>query len=117
MLHELGHRIQKQTPALDKYFVSLYKKRTEKEALKPLRELTGCNYGKNEVARKDNFIDAYWGKDYNPKGEPKPNEMLTMSMQTMLGAGRDDAENLKRLHDEDRETLEFVLALLTRWKP
>lgn len=58
-LHELAHRFER-TQDLVKYEKTFYERRTKGEPLKWL----GAGYKKEEKARKDDFIDAYMGKDY-----------------------------------------------------
>ena len=58
--HELGHRFEYTIPGIRKQESQFYKKRTDGEESKWL----GSGYGKREVTKKDDFIDAYMGKDY-----------------------------------------------------
>ena len=44
---------------------AFYNRRTAGERTERLKDVTGINYRPNEVTRKDNFINAYMGKDYN----------------------------------------------------
>ena len=59
-IHELGHRFER-TQGLLQHEQKFYDERTKGEPLKWL----GGNYRKNELTRKDDFVEAYMGKDYH----------------------------------------------------
>ncbi len=58
-IHELGHRFER-TQSLNKYEAEFYNRRTAGEQL----QWMGSGYGRDEKTRKDNFVNAYMGKDY-----------------------------------------------------
>lgn len=58
-IHELGHRFER-TQSLLQYETEFYNRRTAGEQLQWL----GGNYRRDEKARKDDFVNAYMGKDY-----------------------------------------------------
>lgn len=60
-IHELGHRFEMTVPYMRLDEKVFYKRRTAGEEL----EWLGGAYGKDEVTRKDNFLDPYMGKDYD----------------------------------------------------
>ncbi|HHV35561.1 MAG TPA: hypothetical protein GXX59_08285 [Syntrophomonadaceae bacterium] len=59
-IHELGHRFEKTVPGLLEAEKKFYRKRTAGENL----EWLGPGYRKDELTRKDKFINKYMGKDY-----------------------------------------------------
>lgn len=63
-IHELGHRMEDAVPGIKQAEKDFYDRRTKGEKLKWL----GRPYGKNEKARKDDFINPYMGKDYGGDG-------------------------------------------------
>lgn len=63
-IHELGHRMEDAVPGIKQSEKDFYDRRTKGEELKWL----GRPYGKNEKARKDDFINPYMGKDYGGDG-------------------------------------------------
>lgn len=62
-IHELGHRFEKTVKGILDVEQSFYSRRTDGEPLQWL----GASHAKTEKTRKDDFIDAYMGKDYNGK--------------------------------------------------
>ena len=62
--HELGHRFEYSVPEIKAAEKAFYDRRTKGEQLEALRTVTGINYNWSEKTRKDQFIDAYMGKDY-----------------------------------------------------
>lgn len=76
--HEMGHRYETVIPGIKEAEKDFYDRRTAGEKLESLRSLTGNpNYRSDERARKDNFIDAYMGKDYGDKSY----ELVSMGFQ------------------------------------
>ncbi len=59
-IHELGHRFERTVPGLLEAERKFYNKRTAGENL----EWLGPGYRKDELTRKDKFINKYMGKDY-----------------------------------------------------
>jgi hypothetical protein len=66
------------------------------------------------MTREDNYIDPYWGKDYD--GEPL--EVLTMGFQTVLSGYKTQRSGVEfnDLYNRDREMFDFVVGLLFRWR-
>ena len=60
-VHELGHRFEYTVDGIREAEKEFYEKRTDGE--QPV--WLGKGYGRDEVTRKDDFIDPYMGKDYN----------------------------------------------------
>lgn len=59
-IHELGHRFEYVNPIIRNLEKVFYDRRTAGEVSKWL----GSGFAKNEVTKKDNFINPYIGKDY-----------------------------------------------------
>jgi hypothetical protein len=110
-VHEYGHRLQFTVPGLDDWFEALHKRRTDSDALRSLRKLTGHNYRADEVARPDKYLSPYFGKEY---GEGKALEVLTMTFQYLLGGNPRQFEDLL---NGDRELANLAMGLLWYWKP
>ena len=113
MIHEFGHRLQSSIPKLDEYFTALWVKRTKGDKVEKLKDVTGRAYGNDEITKKDEFPDPYFGKIYRENGQDKPKEMLTMIFQALLG---DDPEMYEKVY-KDKELFNLGLALLARYKP
>jgi len=73
VIHELGHYVEDSSGMVHREVMEFYHKRTKGYSL----EWLGPGYGKDELTRKDKFIDAYMGKDY--KGQAS--EILSMGLQ------------------------------------
>lgn len=58
--HELGHRFEYVVPGIREQETAFYARRTDGEQL----EWLGSGYRRNEKTRRDQFLDAYMGKDY-----------------------------------------------------
>lgn len=64
-IHELGHRMERAVPGIRQAEQAFYNRRTSGEKTEKLRDVTGNKaYSTSEITRKDNFLDAYMGKDY-----------------------------------------------------
>jgi hypothetical protein len=59
-LHEMTHRMEDTLPRLPEVERQFYARRTKGEQLKRL----GPGHVKNELGRKDDFVNVYMGKDY-----------------------------------------------------
>ncbi|MBA7608783.1 hypothetical protein ES703_15965 [subsurface metagenome] len=73
VIHELGHYVEDSSGMVHREVMGFYHKRTKGYSL----EWLGPGYGKDELTRKDKFIDAYMGKDY--KGQAS--EILSMGLE------------------------------------
>lgn len=79
-IHELIHRMEYTHSGLLQAEKVFYKRRTENEKLTKLSDIyPDLAYKDFEVTKKDKFIDAYMGKDYNGKAY----ELLTMGLETL----------------------------------
>lgn len=121
-IHEFAHRLQATMPELDEYFKQLWISRTKGEKTRPLAVIQKergewAYYDLKEVGRKDNFTDVYFGRNYGTDDNPKPLELLTMTMQVILGNNIDKTVSLKNMLAKDPEMIYLAIALLTRFKP
>lgn len=73
VIHELGHYVEDSSGMVHREVMVFYHKRTKGYPL----EWLGPGYRKDELTRKDKFIDAYMGKDY--KGQAS--EILSMGLE------------------------------------
>jgi len=73
VIHEFGHFIEDSSGKVHRTIMEFYTKRTKGCPL----EWLGSGFGRDELTRKDKFIDAYMGKDY--KGQAT--EILSMGLQ------------------------------------
>lgn len=103
-IHELTHRMEYTHSGLLQAEKIFYKRRTENEKLTKLSDIyPNLAYKDFEVTKKDKFIDAYMGKDYNGRAY----ELLTMGLETLYS----DPEKIWK--DSDMTTwLYGVLILL-----
>ncbi|MEQ8346164.1 MAG: phage minor head protein [Sneathiellaceae bacterium] len=117
MVHEFTHRLQAAMPELDRYFQDLHKRRTVGEELLRLSQLTGFAYGPRERARRDKYVNPYFGKEYWDLGPGQPEgalEVMTMSYDRLLG---DNDEKWFEFLRHDRQLVELAIGLLFRWRP
>jgi hypothetical protein len=119
-IHEYAHRLQAAMPELQELFAELHTRRTTKngkqEALQKLQTLKpGRGYEAHEESRPDNYIDAYWGREYNGK----PLEVMTKGMETVLTGYETEktGKAFEALYNKDREMFDFVTGVLFHWKP
>lgn len=121
-IHEYGHRLQAALPALDRIFQDLHTRRTAGQPLEQLGHLLGGGgYRRGEVTRKDQYTDAYQGKEYAGRGAL---EVLTMAYENLLGlAGGTSASHgtaerrFREFYTKDRELFDLVVGLLFNFKP
>ncbi|MDE6779890.1 MAG: hypothetical protein K2J40_00310, partial [Ruminococcus sp.] len=79
-IHELVHRMEYTHYGLLQAEKTFYKRRTQNENLTKLQDIyPKVKYESWEVTRKDKFIHAYMGKDYNGRAY----ELLTMGLETL----------------------------------
>lgn len=117
-IHEYGHRLQRAMPELDEYFKQFWLDRTEGEATVAINSLAGYKYYPNgEYCRKDNFADAYIGKNYGTDDNPDPKEVLTMAFEALLGhqGSKHEVMLTENIAKNDHEMLYLALGLLTRF--
>ena len=72
-IHELAHRFEYTVPGILESERTFYEKRTKGEKL----EWLGKGYRKDEMTRKDKFINKYMGKDYGGRSY----ELFSMGVQ------------------------------------
>ncbi len=119
-LHEYTHRLQHALPELDNFFQDLHRRRTKNDPLRRLRDLTGHkDYGDDEVAQEDHYVNPYQGRVYNYagmayKGKHGALEVMTMAFEDVLGG---NASRLVRLVEHDREMFDLVMGLLYHYVP
>jgi hypothetical protein len=97
VIHEFGHFIEDQSPGVHKSIMGFYSKRTKGCPLTWLGE----PYGRDELTRKDKFIDAYMGKDY--KGQAS--EILSMGLEYFF-------KDPYKLATKDPEYFNFIYKLV-----
>lgn len=96
-IHELGHRFEDAVKGIKPEESEFYNRRTTGEKL----EWLGRGYDKDELTRKDNFLDPYMGKDYHGYAY----ELVSMGFQYAYT----DPERLAK--DEDMESWIYGLLL------
>ncbi|WP_373712170.1 minor capsid protein [Jeotgalibaca porci] len=97
--HELAHLAENLLPHIKEKEHEFYASRTEGE----LTQWMGEGYDKHEVARKDNFIDLYMGKDYGNTKESSY-ELLSMGIESVFSGSYDLTE--------DPDYMSFVYGML-----
>lgn len=108
VFHEMGHAIETLNPLANAMVAAWVKKRTENKPVQSLRELTGIKaFRSDEVAIKDDFIDAYVGKVYPPRRGILDNEALAMGLERLS-----DPATAGMLALKDPDHLAVVLAAL-----
>lgn len=73
VIHEMGHYLEDSSSEVFEGVQEFYRKRTKGCPLVWM----GPGYGRDELTRKDNFIDAYMGKDYGGRAS----EILSMGLE------------------------------------
>ena len=84
-VHEYAHWLETHDPAIHQKLLAFYGRRTAGEQAQPLSLLTGNPaYNAWEVARKDQFLEPYMGKEYfDPSGSQYATELLSMGMEML----------------------------------
>lgn len=112
IIHEFSHRMQSIYPKIDAPFQEMHQKRTVSDALVRLADLKpDAGYGYDEVTRKDNYIDPYFGKVYKREGvdQELALEVLPMTLQDILGDGD---YTLARILRQDRPLVDLAIGVL-----
>ena len=99
-LHELGHALEKHFRSID-IEREFYARRTSGSPLERLKDVTGIKYGPDEVTRKDDFADAYMGKDYKGRAF----EVFSMALEGVYFNERD-------MWHKDPESIKFMIGIL-----
>lgn len=76
IVHELGHWLEDHNADVHRKVVAFYEKRTQGYSL----EWMGPGYDRDELARKDKFINLYMGKEYVAGGDRYATEILSMGL-------------------------------------
>lgn len=97
--HEMGHFFEEIYPEIRKLEYQFYNRRTAGEDLRWL----GAGYSRSEVARYDNFVEPYMGKDYG-NTENSGFEIFSMGMEAIFA----NSYNLSR----DTEYQDLILGIL-----
>lgn len=96
-IHELGHALEFNDAEVHQKAVEFLERRTKGEAALWL----GDNYDKDEMARKDKFLDPYMGKDYGDRAT----EIVSMGLEQMW-------INPARFAKADPEYFDFIFNLM-----
>ncbi|HSB55508.1 MAG TPA: hypothetical protein VLD58_14205, partial [Gemmatimonadales bacterium] len=81
LLHEFGHAVEDQHPAIGRASLEFLDRRTRGEAAEYLAALKPSGgYDSHEMTRKDQFLDPYMGKDYGRTAT----EILSMGLEEMM---------------------------------
>jgi hypothetical protein len=82
VVHEVGHWLEYGNPELPNQVHQFLIERTANELPLNLKKVTGLNFKKEEVARKDLFMDIYMGKKYEyHDGTIRMTELTSMALQ------------------------------------
>jgi hypothetical protein len=108
-VHELGHHLEFSDPYVLEKSLEFYDRRTQGENLVRLSILTGDKrYKANEKARKDNFQDAYMGKEYvDRNGNRIATEIVSMGIEYMW-------KDPVGFSQSDPDYFDFIVDLLRR---
>lgn len=84
VVHELGHWLEGESPALHAAALKFYDRRTAGESLTRM----GAGYRATELTRRDKFLSPYMGKEYAYRGGPKAGqryatELVSMGLELM----------------------------------
>jgi hypothetical protein len=102
LFHEMGHWYEDQSTSINSASQNFLANRTYGEAAQKMSDITGHpGYKDYEVARPDEFIRAYTGKDYGPFGS----EVLSMGFQYM-------SSNPSRFMREDPDHFYFTVGAI-----
>lgn len=106
-IHELAHRIEFSNPRIHEKLVEFYKMRTKGEKFVRLRDITGLNYGKNEVTKVDKWAHPYMGmfywNDYTKTQEAT--ELLSIGLEALFFGKHD-------VWQKDPEFMKFIYGLV-----
>jgi SPP1 gp7 family putative phage head morphogenesis protein len=106
-MHEVGHVLEYRNDRLRDASRAFLERRTRGETAQPLKKLTGKNYKEWEVAKKDNFRNAYTGKIYpdDTEGGRGATEILSMGIEQFM-------EDPQGFYDQDPDFFRFVAKAL-----
>ena len=109
-IHEYVHHLQHAMPGLDKWFRELHDRRTAGEPVIHLKP-----YQPNVRGRRDQYIDAYFGREY-PQFGHRPIEVITVGHQILLHS-RHSQEVLWLMVRDDPEMADLLLGALVYYNP
>ena len=109
-IHEYVHHLQHAMPGLDKWFREMHDRRTAGEPVIHLKP-----YQPNVRGRRDQYIDAYFGREY-PQFGHRPIEVITVGHQILLHP-RQGKEYLWRMVRDDPEMADLLLGALFHYNP
>ena len=103
-IHETMHWLEFNNPEVSKKVNAFLEYRTQGEKAEKLNKLVPkANYGKDEMAKKDNFFNPYCGKVY----QTGATEILSMGLQEVFDNAIDFSKN-------DPEYFNFVLDIIQK---
>lgn len=85
---------------------------TIQEKQESLKRLTGLNYKRDEVCKKDNFFNPYCGKLYDMFGGKNKTFSTATASEIMSMGVQELFTNPKEFAKNDREYFDFVVANL-----
>lgn len=103
--HEYSHHIEFNDKQIANASRDWIESRATSSTPQKLKDLTGYNYGDDEVALPDKFISAYVGKIYGEKGSPT--EVITMGVEKFSNPAA-----MRQLYQDDPEHFHLVLGVL-----
>lgn len=104
-LHELAHRIEAEIPDLHEKLLEFYDKRTEKDTLQRLKDITVLDYADYEVTKADRWSDPYIGRYYEYGGDRFATEILSMGLEGLFFGKHG-------IWSKDPELLKFIYGLV-----
>ncbi len=124
-VHEVGHRFQDLMPNLNAYFKRFWLDRTKGYNTKPLAEIKNrfgktLKYPPQEQGRqggRNGFVHVYLGKNYGDDNNPQPDEVLTVTFETILGTNIQSDLTMNMLLKYEKDLLYLAIGLLLRFKP
>ena len=111
-IHETMHHLEEHSEHVLMNSLAFAASRTGDEKQESLKRLTGLNYKRDEVCKKDKFFNPYCGKLYDAFGgknktfsNATASEIMSMGVQELFTNPKEFAKN-------DREYFDFVVANL-----
>lgn len=107
ILHEFGHGIESNNPAIARAAEQFLKRRVQNRHLKPLRKLApGWDFRKDEYAYQGAFQNDYTGKVYlDNNGRVRATEIVSMGIERLY-------RNPSKFAAEDPEYFNFIVGIL-----
>jgi len=97
VVHEMGHWLEDHNPDLHRKVVAFYERRTQGYAL----EWMGPGFDRDELTRKDKFLDPYIGKEYVEGSDRYATEILSKGLEYFYGQAA-------HLAKDDPEMFDFI---------